>query len=181
LFGIQSYDFLIGDLVMIVAPKMSDYPTMSAPIYRSLEETLNKTTFELYVRESYHPVIHGYYLQHPEVAMINAVVNEEENNICYTRLPIINIIDLLVNGHYFAWKNPEDVTKVRTFLKAYVDQFKGVKFDKENKDMESFLSDCKFALDQLDMKIRDQKERVPTPKKRRTIKELLGILGGNAL
>jgi hypothetical protein len=47
--------------------------------------------------------------------------------------------------------------------------------------MESFLSDCKFALDQLDMKIRDQKERVPTPKERRTIKELLGILGGNAL
>lgn len=158
---------------------MSKYSTMSSPIYRSLVDTLNKTQFELYVRESYHPVIHGYYLQHPEIPMVNAVSPEEENNICYTRLPIINIVDILVTGQYLAFKNPEDADKVRVLLKAYVDQFKNHKFDKENKDMEAFINDCRYALDQINLKVQDQKERVPAPKQKRTLRDYLKILGGN--
>ena len=153
----------------------------SSPIYRTLDETLNNTLFEMYVRESYRPVVHQYYIDHPNVAMLNAVSPMEENNLCYTRLPIINVIDLIVNGHEFAFKFGDDVPKVVAFLEAYIKQYESVKTQmgglKVDKDMQAFIEDAKFALKKLKSKNRDIEDRKPRPKTKLTLVQRLKLFG----
>lgn len=158
-----------------------DETRYSSPIYRTLDETLNKTTFEMYVRESYRPVVHQYYIDHPNVPMLNAVSAMEENNLCYTRLPIINIIDLIVNGHEFAFKFSDDVPKVIAFLDAYIKQYNDIKAQsggiRVDKDMQAFIEDAKFALKKLKSKNKDIEDRKPRPKVRLTLMQRLKLFG----
>ena len=158
---------------------LRDTSRYSSPVYRSLDDTINKTTFELYVRESYRPVIHGYYLEHPEIPMLNQVSPMEENNVCYTRLPIINIVDLVVNGHEFSFKHgKEDIPKVINYLEAYIKQYEAVNNGTNmDKDITAFVNDAKHTVKVLSRKNKDIGDRSPKPKKKLSLIDKLKLFG----
>ncbi len=118
--------------------------TIKSPIYRDIAETLNKTLFELYVPESYQPVVHGYYLAHPEIPPIHTPSEFESHNLCFTRLPLINIIDMISTGQEFRWKHSTDIRKASDFLKMYIKQFEKVDVSKDA-EQKAFLERAKHA------------------------------------
>lgn len=151
--------------------------TITAPIYRNAADTLNKTTFELYVRESYQPVVHYKYIENPWCRPIHLPDKCELGNMCYARYPLTYIIDMLVVGEEFRWKNSSDIPKAAVFLKAYLAQFE--KMDLSGApEQKAFVDKVALALDKFEQRVREQKARTEvTPKKRSTLIERLKALG----
>lgn len=151
--------------------------TIKSPIYRDISETLNKTLFELYVPESYQPVVHGYYLDHPDIPPIHTPEPFESGNMCFTRLPLINIIDMLVTGQEFRWAHSTDIRKAADFLRMYIKQFERVDVSKDAAQ-KAFLEKAKHA----EKKFRgyaDERDSMTKkrPKKRLSLIERLKLLG----
>lgn len=137
--------------------------TINSPIYRNAAETLNKTTFELYVRESYQPVVHYKYIENPWCRPIHLPANGELGNLCYVRYPLTYIVDMLCIGEEFRWKNSSDISKAVGFLKAYMDQFKGIDLSR-NPEQQMFMDKVKTALDKFETRVKEQKARTEKPK-----------------
>ena len=183
------FQFLKGAGMVYITPKGSivrpdkprpireDAVTINSTIYRDPAETLNKTTFEIFVREAYQPVVHAVYIEKPWCRPIHMPDKCELGNFCYARYPLTYIIDMLVVGEEFRWKNSSDIPKAAMFLRAYLNSFKGVKLDK-NPEQQSFVDKVALALDKFDQRVKEQKERTEVPeKKRMTIIDRIKALG----
>lgn len=151
--------------------------TINSVIYRDIAETLNKTYFDVYIRESYQPVVHGYYLDHPEITPVNAPADFEMDNWCSARYPLTYIVNMLVNGHEFAWKYPSDSAKAEAFLKAYIDQFEGTNLSRDP-EQKAFLSNVKTAYHAFHDHYMERKQRLDPPKpKKLSIADRIAMLG----
>ena len=149
--------------------------TITSPIYRDCAETINKTCFDIYVKESYTPVVHGVYLDHPELPPVNAPMDCEIDNICYARLPLKNIIDMLATGQEFRWKYGSDIAKAEGILKTYLGQFEGINLD-IHPEAKAFYEKVKLAHDKFHARHVEQVKRT-APKKRLSIAERIRALG----
>lgn len=138
--------------------------TLNTFIYRDVAETINKTLFEVYVKESYMPVVHGVYLDNPSITPINAPDPFDMDNMCYSRLPLKNLIDMLATGQEFWWKYGDDVAKAEGILKTYVDQFDGINLDRDP-DAKAFLEKVKLAYSNFHQKHKEQIRRTAPPKR----------------
>ncbi len=125
-------------------PQREPAATIRTPIYRDVAMTLNKTCIDVYVTEKYTPVVHYVYLEKPWVTPINAASDFEVDNWCKSRLPIINLIEMLVTNQQFAFVNSSDVGKVAGFIQCYIKQFEGINLDKDPQQ-KAFLENCKLA------------------------------------
>lgn len=151
--------------------------TITSPIYRNIAETLNKTTFELYVRESYQPVVHYKYIENPWCKPIHIPDKCELGNMCYARYPLTYIIDMLVIGEEFRWKNSSDIPKAAIFLRSYLAAFE--KMDLSGApEQKAFVDKVALALDKFEQRVKEQKERTEkTPPKKLTLIDRLKALG----
>ena len=147
--------------------------TIQGTIYRDVAKTINETWFELYVRESYIPTLHYKYIENPKLRPINIPDDIESDNWCYARFTTSVIIDMLCNGHEFAFKYSTDVPKVAGFMKAYIDQCSEIDLT-GNPEAKAFLEKVKYAYSVFDIRSKEQKARgTKKEKKKLSIDQLV--------
>lgn len=155
---------------------------INSPIYRDIAETLNKTLFDVYVPESYTPVVHWLFLEHPEIPMIGhehasqGGADIESDNLCISKLPLSYIVDMLVTGQKFQWKYPSDIQKADMFIVTYLNQFKGVDLSKDPQ-LKQLVEKFQTAHEKFHERTLEQEARKPVEQKRLSVADLIRALG----
>ena len=149
--------------------------TVRSPIYRDITETMNKTLFDVFIKESYMPIVHGVYLANPNITPIHMPDPFEEDNFCRARLPIKNIVEMTVLGHEFAFAFARDAIKVKGIIDCYVAQFEGINLNNDP-EQKAFIENCKETSKVLGSKRRNIENREHHPQRKLSIAERLAML-----
>jgi len=131
--------------------------TITSPIYRDAAKTINETSFEIYVRGDYIPVLHYSYIRNPNLRPINMPDEFEERNFSLGRYTLSTIIDMLVGGYEFRFKYYADVEKAACFLKSYIDQCNAFEVA-NNPEAKAFLEKAKFAYETFNGRVTERRE-----------------------
>lgn len=131
--------------------------TITSPIYRDAARTINETSFEVYVKGGYMPIVHYAYLRNPNIRPINAPDDVESENFSLGRYTLVSIIDMLISGIEFQFRYFSDVEKAAGFLKAYIDQCNAFEVA-NNPDAKAFLERAKFAYETFRDRVQGKKD-----------------------
>lgn len=155
-----------------------------AVYYADVVKSINTTQFEVYVRNSYTPVIHPFYIDHPDVPMIgheNPNMEITDDDMCFSKLPVNYIVDMLVNGEPFSFVHTKDVAKMEAIIKSYVAQCDEAK-DQLKPEMKPLVEKYRKAYGMLHEHTLDRERRQSAHQpKKLSIADILRALGPHAL
>ena len=125
-------------------PKPSSHPV----IYADMSKNLSEVKFDVYVKESYVPVVHYSYLGEGAPPPVRAVDDVNCNDVCVSKLPITFIVDALVNGEWISFKNIADIKVVIDWIDRYLASFESMDLT-AHPDVIGFNNNAKRARDIL--------------------------------
>lgn len=149
--------------------------TIRSPIYSDITRTMNETLFDVYIKESYMPIVHGVYLANPNIPPIHMPDPFEGDNFCRARLPIKNIVEMTVLGHEYAFVYPKDAIKVKGIIDSYLNMFEGIVLNNDP-EQKAFIDNCKETSKVLGSKRRNIENRERQPVRRLSLAERLAML-----
>lgn len=142
--------------------------------YPDLSDTINKTTWDMRVTDSYEAIIPQYYKDNPKIKPIYTGDSEHT----FTKMTIAHIVDLCVNEVPFSIVRHEDVVSIVGLLKTYTQSLKRVcEGLADSHTTVIYLKKCQRSLKILNS-INDQATHVETQQHTAMKKptDILGVL-----